>query len=125
MTEENAPAASGGGGGAIEQKSLESIGVSKELAENAKLMWIISGVLSIWGPVIFGYIVKKEGQAESAWYQDQVKKAWILAIISLVGSWFCGLGWFFAIYLGYLGMKQIGEGKDPHVMIVSKDGFQG
>ncbi len=114
---ENAPAAP------ADQKSLEQIGVSKDLAENAKLMWILSGVFSIWGPIIFGYIVKKEGQETNAWYQDQIKKCWILAIISFVGSW-CFVGWLFAIYLGFLGMKQIGEGKDPHVMIVSK-GFQG
>lgn len=120
MTEEgNAPAETGG-----EQKSLEAIGVSKDLQDNAKLMWILSGVLSIWGPIIFGYIVKKEGQDESAWYQDQVKKCWILAIISFVGSW-CFLGWLFAIYLGFLGMQQIGEGKDPKVMIVSGNGFEG
>ncbi|MCC6465729.1 MAG: hypothetical protein IT463_10355 [Planctomycetes bacterium] len=108
---------------AAPQKMLAELNVSKDLQDNAKMMWILSGVLSFWGPIIFGYIVKKEGQAESAWYQDQVKKCWIVAIVSFVGSW-CGIGWLFGIYLGYLGMQQIGEGKDPHVMIVSK-GFQG
>lgn len=105
------------------QKTLEQLGVSKDLADNAKLMWILSGVLSIWGPIIFGYLVKKEGQDQSAWYQDQIKKCWILAIVSLVGS-FCLVGWLFAIYLGYIGMTQIGDGKDPHVMIVAGNGYQ-
>ncbi|MCA8919058.1 MAG: hypothetical protein KDB68_10455 [Planctomycetes bacterium] len=114
--EGNAPAV-------VEQQSLDAIGVSKELAENAKLMWILSGVLSFWGPVIFGYIVKKEGQQESAWYQDQIKKCWMVAIISFIGSW-CGIGWLFGIYLGFLGMSQIGEGKDPNVMLVAPKGFQ-
>ena len=113
---ENAPAAAN-------QQSLDQLGVSKDLAENAKLMWILSGALSIWGPIIFGYIVKKEGQQESKWYQDQIKKCWILAIISFVGSW-CFVGWLFAIYLGFLGMKACGEGKDPVVMLVSPKGYQ-
>ena len=119
--EENAPAPAPDAGG--EQKSLESLGVSSELADNAKLMWILSGVLTIWGPIIFGYIVKKEGQEESAWYKDQIGKCWKLAIISFIGSW-CGIGWLFGIYLGYVGMNQIGAGKDPQVMLITK-GFQG
>ncbi|HRJ79466.1 hypothetical protein EDM80_02545 [bacterium] len=108
---------------AVEQKTLESLGVSKDIAENAKLMWIVSGIFSIWGPILFGYVIKKEGQDQSEWYKAQVKACWIIAIISFIG-YYCFFGWLFGIYLGWLGFSQIGAGKDPHVMIVAKDGFK-
>jgi hypothetical protein len=107
-----------------DQKSLDEMGVPKELAEHAKLMWILSGVISILGPLIFGYLVKKEGQDQNPWFQDQVRKCWLVAIIAFIGYW-CIVGWVFAIILGYMGMDQIGRGKDPHVLIVSPKGFQG
>jgi hypothetical protein len=109
---------------AVEQKTLESLGVSNDLRDNAKLMWIVSGVASFWGPLIFGYVLKKEGQETNAWYQDQVKKCWMLAIASIIGMCLCYLPWFFTVYLGFLGFSQIGAGKDPHVMLISKDGFK-
>lgn len=118
MSEENAPAPA-------EQKTLESLGVSQELADNAKLMWIVSGIFTLWGPIIFGYILKKEGQDESEWYQAQVKACWITAIIGFLGAYICGIGWLLSAFMGWKGFSQIGEGKDPHVMIVAKDGFQG
>ena len=105
-----------------EQKTLEQLGVSKDLAENAKLMWIVSGIASIWGPILWGFVIKKEGQDTSEWYKAQIKACWIVAIISFVGSW-CGIGWLFGIYLGFLGFSQIGAGKDPNVMIVAPKGF--
>ena len=42
---------------AVEQKTLESLGVSKDLAVNAKLMWIVSGIATFWGPVLWGFVI--------------------------------------------------------------------
>jgi hypothetical protein len=109
---------------AVEQKTLEQLGVSKDLAENAKLMWIVSGIFTIWGPIVFGYIIKKEGQETNAWYQAQIKACWITAIIGFIGGAICGLPWLLSLYMGWLGFSQIGAGKDPHVLLVAPKGFQ-
>lgn len=101
-----------------EGKSLESLGVSKELAEQAKLMHICAAIFSFWSPIIFGYVLKKPGQQESKWYQWQVRNAWFVAI----GAWLC---WIPGLYLGWLGFKQIGEGKDPILPIAAPEGFKG
>jgi uncharacterized membrane protein len=108
-----------------EQKSLESLGISKDLADNAKLMWLITAIASIFGPIIFGYLVKKEGQDDSPWYQDQIKKNWFLAIGGIVLTTVtCGIGWIVVLIIGIMAFMQIGEGKDPHVFIISPKGFQ-
>jgi hypothetical protein len=114
MTEENAPAAGGG-----EQKTLESIGVPQELADNAKIMWIVTALLSFWGPILFGYVIKKEGQGENAWYQSQVKLAWIAVII---GFFTCGLG---NLVFGIMGFLAINNGKDPQLPLIAAKGFEG
>jgi uncharacterized membrane protein len=129
---ENAPAETpstqeppAGPQGPGEQKTLDSLGISKELADNAKLMWLITAIASIFGPIIFGYLVKKEGQDDSAWYQDQIKKNWFLAIGGIILTTVtCGLGWIVVLIIGIMAFMQIGEGKDPHVFIISPKGFQ-
>ncbi len=101
-----------------EGKSLDSLGVSKELQDQAKLMLLLSGIISFWSPIIFGYVMKKPGQQESKWFQWQVRNAWFAA----VGCYLC---WIPGIYMAYLGFKQVGEGKDPIIPFASPEGFKG
>lgn len=113
MSDDATPPAAPAGGA----RSLDEIGVPKDLAEQAKMMLLLSGIISIWGPVLFGYVIKKEGQEDNAWYQAQVKSAWIIAIVAL----FC---FPLSLFMGWKGFSAIGAGQDPHIPLASK-GFEG
>ncbi len=101
-----------------EGKSLESLGVSKELQDQAKMMYLVSMFLGFWGPILFGFVIKKPGQDESAWYKWQIRNCWFV----FIGGCLC---WIPGLYLGWLGFKQIGEGKDPILPFAAPEGFKG
>ncbi|MCA8911717.1 MAG: hypothetical protein KDB82_08425 [Planctomycetes bacterium] len=111
--EGNAPAETGG-----EQKSLDDIGVPQELRDQAKLMYLVSMFLGFWGPILFGFVIKKEGQDENAWYQAQVRNCWFV----FVGGCLC---WLPGLWMGWQGFSAIGDNKDPHIPFASPNGFEG
>ncbi|MDC1143170.1 hypothetical protein OAU50_08765 [Planctomycetota bacterium] len=101
-----------------EGRSLADIGVPQELQDQAKLMYLVSMIFGFWGPIIFGYVLKKEGQAENAWYQAQVRNCWFV----FVGGMLC---WIPGLWLGFKGFSAIGNGQDPVLPFAAPNGFEG
>lgn len=91
--------------------SLDQLGVPQELRDRAKMMWLLTLVLGIWGWIICAFVWKLPNQEQNQWFQFQLKQAMYAGVFGLVG-WIVGLGAVITFVYGLLGFLAIGKGED-------------
>jgi sulfite exporter TauE/SafE len=92
-------------------QKLDQMGISKEMQERAKMLWLITLLGGLWGWIICNFVWKIEGQESNAWYQHQLKQAMIVGGVGWLLTGF-GFGWFINAIIGFLGFSAIGKGDD-------------
>lgn len=101
-------------------QSLDQLGVPQDLRERAKILWIITLFLGLWGWIICNYIWKIEGQENNAWFQFQLKQSLYAGIAGWVAYACMGLGYCVHALYGVLGFLAINKGEDFEAPVIGK-----
>ncbi len=100
-------------------RTLEQIGVPRELRERARILWILVALWGAFGWIVCAFVWKVPGQEDDPWFRRQLEQAKFVGIVGWLGYVLCGLGSLVHLALGGLGFLAIHKGEDYSAPVVA------